>query len=320
MSKNKYYLLLVGLALTFSILACTIRGAETPTPFSYPTPDMTMTALFEPTQNVPATSIPATQITPPSTALPQATPLPTYTPTQIPPTATPYPTYTPYPTVTFLGPGVRPGVSLTATFLSGSLTIDGNLTDWIETQYPVENAAYGSGNISSATDLSGTVMVVWDANFLYVGARVKDENYVQNATGMYLFKGDSIEILLDINVSDDFYYQKLSGDDYQVGISPGNPTIGNNPEAYLWFPWGVEGPRSQVQIGTIQTGDGYQVEAAFPWSMFGLSPQVGDHFGFGFSISDNDNTGTTIQQSMVSNLSSRILTNPMTWGDLLLGN
>ena len=332
MSKNGFYYFVIGLALMGSVLACTIRGAETPTPFSYPTPDLTMTALFAPTQLAPATSvpiiIPTAEVTPLATAVVLATPLPTFTPTteptQIPPTATPYPTSLPaatlIPTVSYQGPGVRPGVSLTASRLGVAPTIDGDLTDWSEPQYPVQNAAYGDWEISSATDLSGTVMVAWDNNYLYIGARVTDENYVQNATGRYLFKGDSIEILLDINVSDDFYYQKLSGDDYQVGVSPGNPTVGNNPEAYLWFPWGVEGPRSQVQIGVLATVGGYQVEAAFPWSMFGVAPYAGEHFGFGFSISDNDNTGTTIQQSMVSNLSSRLLANPMTWGDLLLGN
>lgn len=328
MWKKKSHFLLIILALLGNILACTIRGAETPTPFSYPTPDLTMTALFAPTQEIPATSAEATA-TSQETSVPQATALPTSTPlptaTQAIPTATPYPTYTPYPTqtpipttVTYDGPGVRPGAGVIAAYLSSPPTIDGSLGDWSETQYPVENVAYGAGEHTSAADLSGTVMMGWDADNLYLGAEVFDDIYVQEATGENLFKGDSIEILLDLNVSDDYYYAQLSGDDYQLGISPGNPIAGSNTEAYLWYPWSVSGPRPQVQIGAAATAQGYIIEAAIPWSMYGLIPNVGDHYGFGFSLSDNDSAGTTVQQSMVSNLANRIFTNPMTWGDLML--
>lgn len=331
MNKNNFCFLLLALALLGSASACTLRGASTPTPFSYPTPDLTMTALFAPTQESPATSAPETaQTLPPATAAPQATPFPTATPTteptQIPSTATPYPTYTPYPTstpipttVSYEGPGVRPGAGVIAARFDAPPTIDGNLGEWNETLYPVENVAYGGGEHSSAADLSGTVMVGWDAVYLYLASEVLDDVYVQEASGKNLFKGDSIEVLLDVNVSGDYYWAALNTDDYQVGVSPGNPTVGNNPEAYLWYPWSVSGPRPQVLIGVAATGQGYLIEVAMPWSMFGVAPSAGDHYGFGFSFSDNDNVGTTIQQSMVSNLANRIFTNPMTWGDLVLG-
>ena len=62
----------------------------------------------------------------------------------------------------------------------------------------------------------------------------------------------------------------------------------------------------------------YRVEAAIPWNVFELSPVNGTHYGFCMSVSDNDNPGENAQQSMVSNVATRHLTDPTTWGDLQL--
>ena len=62
----------------------------------------------------------------------------------------------------------------------------------------------------------------------------------------------------------------------------------------------------------------YVIEAAVPWSVFGISPSVEKFYGFAFSISDNDVRDANVQQSMVSNLSLRILTDSTTWGNLVL--
>ena len=91
-----------------------------------------------------------------------------------------------------------------------------------------------------------------------------------------------------------------------------------NTAAYLWFPKSIAGGRSQVKVSASSSSDGYVVEAAVPWSVFGISPEEGDHYGFAFSISDNDNQDKNVQQSMVSNDAKRVLTDPTTWGDLHL--
>jgi len=66
-------------------------------------------------------------------------------------------------------------------------------------------------------------------------------------------------------------------------------------------------------------GDGiYRVEARIPWSVFNVTPSNGKHFGFALSVSDNDNSGWNEQQSMVSSAGNRHLTQPMTWGELML--
>ena len=154
-------------------------------------------------------------------------------------------------------------------------------------------------------------------NFI-LRSKVLDDTYVQNAHGAQLYKGDSVDILLDTNVASDYYLQALSGDDFQLGISPGSPQPGNKMEAYLWYPKNRAGSLPDVKIEAFLLDDGYRLEAAIPWSTFGIIPFAGQHFGFAFSLSDDDDPGTTIQQSMVSNIQNRQLTNPTTWGDLTL--
>jgi hypothetical protein len=60
------------------------------------------------------------------------------------------------------------------------------------------------------------------------------------------------------------------------------------------------------------------MEVAIPWGVLGLSPTANWRYGFAFGVSDNDNTTSNEQQSMVSNVQDRKLTNPQTWGNLVL--
>jgi hypothetical protein len=60
------------------------------------------------------------------------------------------------------------------------------------------------------------------------------------------------------------------------------------------------------------------VEVAAPWGVFGVTPGSAQHYGFAFSISDNDNLERNSQQSLVCNTPGRILTDPTSWGDLTL--
>ncbi|RME05745.1 MAG: hypothetical protein D6803_08255 [Anaerolineae bacterium] len=257
-------------------------------------------------------------VSPTPVTFPTVTPPPPLPPTATfpPPTPIPPPTWT--PVTSYAGPAMRSGVSIVAARRSPP-TIDGYLTDWSETIYPASYPVYGADAISNADDLSSKVMVAWDDHYLYIGARVDDDAYIQNATGKYLYRGDSVEVLLDTNVAGDFYYDVLSPDDYQLGVSPGNPTRGVNTEAYLWYPSSLAGPVTSVQIGVLSLPGGYHLELAIPWSLFNVTPFVGQHFGFAFSVSDNDTGSQNVQQSMVSSVPTRVLTRPTTWGDLTLG-
>jgi hypothetical protein len=80
----------------------------------------------------------------------------------------------------------------------------------------------------------------------------------------------------------------------------------------------LAGSLSGVSLKAVTTTEGYNLEAMIPWTVFGVTPDAGDRFGFALSISDNDLTGAPVQQSLVSSVSTRTLTNPTTWGTLIL--
>lgn len=320
MNKKFYFPLLAAGLLVLASLACNFPFVASPTPFAFPTPDLTMTALFNPTVTTNAVIFP-TQTIPPAWVSPTATPpgqMPTLVPTDtpLPPTSTA--TRTPTPTRSYAGPGMRPKFSMVGNYFEAPPRIDASLEDWNFDRYRIEQVVYGKNEHSGIDDLSGRAMVGWDEDNLYLGIRVVDDRYVQNSSGSNLFKGDSLDILLDTDVSSDFYLGELNQDDFQIGISPGSPVPKDDPEAYLWFPKEIEGGRDQVDIAARSRSDGYIVEAAIPWSVFDVSPSKGQHFGFAYSISDNDNRNQNIQQSMVSFVPIRTLNDPTTWGDLTL--
>ena len=318
--------LFVSIILVLILAGCNIPGLRTnPTPILFPTPNYTMTALFsvdvqDPTATplvVVVTQSESTQIpTQEPTALPTATMQPpTNTPIVV--TATPQSTATSLPTATNT-PVVRTGNWVTASYLNTAPNLDSVWDEWNTTKYPAKYVAYGSGEWKNSDDLEGSFRIGWDNNYLYVAVKVLDDQYVQNATGQDLYKGDSIEILLDTNLYGDLNSNSLSSDDYQIGISPGKNGIDGIKEGYLWFPSSKAGGISGIKIGSSK-GDGvYRVEMAIPWSTFGISPSSGQQYGFGLSISDNDNESSNVQQSMVSNLSNRSLVNPTIWTVLTL--
>ncbi|MGB9668752.1 MAG: sugar-binding protein [Anaerolineales bacterium] len=327
MSNKITMVLIVGLILLIS-LACNLTNIAAPTPILFPTVDFTLTAIFSTVYPLTTSTAPSlifisptptnTEIveTTTSTSEPSATLIaPSLAPVQ---TSTPKPTKTKEKPISYVGPNRRNVYPVKAIQLDTPPTIDGVFDDWGLDKYSADYVVYGSNNWDGASDSSGTFMIGWDKHALYIAAKVKDDQYVQNEMGKNIYKGDSLEILLDQYVASDFYLAALSSDDYQLGISPGNPTPGVDPEAYLWFPQSIEGERSEVKIASSSTADGYRVEVKIPWGVFNITPAVGSIYGFAFSISDNDNPAKDIQQTLVSNVKTRTLINPMTWGDLIL--
>jgi hypothetical protein len=197
-------------------------------------------------------------------------------------------------------------------------TIDGDWSEWPNAEIPSGYVVFGGGNWINANDLNSSFKVAYDANNLYIAAKVVDDVYAENATGYKIYLGDSLEILLDTNLTGDYYSRGLSSDDYQLGISAGKGSISGPKEAYLYYPANIRGPRTSVVIASQSLSDGYRVEAAIPWSIFGVTPSSGKHYGFAFSVSDNDNPSQNLQESMVSSASGRRFLNPTTWGDLVL--
>jgi hypothetical protein len=325
--KTRIRVLLVLVTLLAAQLACNLPAQSTDAT-QIPAPNQTLTSLFAitPDQEATPTLPPVVTATLVSGTNPTATQAPVLaeTATSAPPTTVPTatsvpPTVGPQPTATI--PDMRPRGGIVAKFMSTPPTIDGDWSEWKDnhTEYPATNIVFGRENWTGPDDLSASFYVGWDDNNLYIAVKVRDDQYVQNMTGENIFLGDSIEILLDTKLTDDYYYTQLSADDFQLGLSPGRGVGApdtDTKEAYLWFPSNIAGKQPGFPMASIQQQGVWRFEAAIPWSIFETKPTAGTSMGFVLSVSDNDDTTRNVQQTMTSNVPGRRLTDPTTWGNI----
>ena len=225
-----------------------------------------MTALFENTVVIPPTS---TAQPAPTLAVVTATlaPPPASTAT-LPPAPTSTATLPPTPTRTSLPINMRNGPSASAAFLSKAPVIDGPWSEWDTRAFNADHVVFGKSSHTGGEDLGASYRVGWDNTYLYLAVKVYDDSFVQNASGASMFKGNSVEILLDTNVIGDFYSDVLSGDDFQLGISAGKGALGQNMEAYLWYPSGKAGAVSRGKDGRRKITGIYRLEAAIQLDSF----------------------------------------------------
>jgi hypothetical protein len=214
----------------------------------------------------------------------------------------------------------RPAAPVTARYLSNPPKMDGDWSEWkgLTDEYPANHVVWGNDNWTGAEDLSASFHLGWDDNYLYLAIKVRDAHFVQTTTGANLFNGDSLELLLDTQLAEDYASARLSDDDFQLGLSPGRPKPGSGQESYLWAPNYLAGEQKSIEIESRWENGIYRAEVAIPWKVFEMKPEAGRHYGFGLSVSDNDNGDGSVQQSMISNLPDRNPGDPTTWGDLLL--
>ncbi|MGV8025550.1 MAG: sugar-binding protein [Anaerolineaceae bacterium] len=215
----------------------------------------------------------------------------------------------------------RSAQRVVAKYLSKKPVFDGDWGDWKQSTiaYPAYYVVYGLKAWENDSDCEASFILGWDESFLYVGVKVKDDTYVQNATGAEIFRGDGIELLIDTDLAGDFYSESLNEDDFQIGIAPGKGSINGAKEAYLWYPVSKKGSISdQIDITSTSTAGIYRVEARIPWSVLQITPQAGMRLGFEFSVSDNDNPAENVQQTMVANIATHAFLNPTTWGEIIL--
>jgi hypothetical protein len=204
--------------------------------------------------------------------------------------------------------------------LATAPTIDGSLDEWgsgptIVSAYRVHAAQGWDGS----ADLEATWRVGWDANNFYVGVTVVDDTHVQTQTGNVMYRGDSLEIQIDTNPAANA--TNVNPNTFQILLSPGN--FGDLPPSAFRFQ-GTSGGRildstgHSIQVDATQTGNGYVLEAAIPWGDLNVSAGEGMMLGIALNANDNDRPGEAVQEVMMSSSPNRTLTNPQSWGLMVL--
>jgi len=224
---------------------------------------------------------------------------------------------TPTPGASLLPPPGATDIVHAAAVLEPPPGVDGDLSEWTTLPYPVAEPTFGRENWRGLDDLSATWNVAWDEDYLYLAIKVMDEVFVQTANGEELYKGDSLELLMDIDPGS--RTNELSERDFQLGISARNLTDPNlRPEAYLWLPENEARSIGDVIVEARLVAGGYEMEVAVPWTLVRVVPFAGEGFAFTLSLNDDDSPGSAEQETLVSSTKDRKLTDPLTWGILVL--
>ena len=227
------------------------------------------------------------------------------------------------PTATLPGAATPTRGNVEAVRLETPPTIDAGLDDWPADAptYESSHLVFSNDNWDGTRDLTAVWRLGWDGQHLYVGVVVADDTHVQTQTGNQIFRGDSVDIQFDTERAGDFG-PRLSPDDYQITLSPGD--FGDLAPAAFRFR-GTENGRildapggHNVRIDARQTGDGYVLEAAIPWTDLDVAPRAGLVLGMALNANDNDTPETAVQEVMMSHIATRTLTDPTTWGTLVL--
>lgn len=212
---------------------------------------------------------------------------------------------------------------------AGLVQIDGAQSDWdslaqqsgvgwtaisaITHNQGCDNRFPGAENLA---DLAGRVQLAYDDQHLYAAFVVNDDGLVTySSADERLFLGDSLQLLLDLDLNGDFNDTQLSGDDIQIDLLP-NPDVSR---AVLWRLSSLTAtPLDEALIAVTPTDTGYFLETAIPWRMLNTNPQPGDRLGIVASINDNDTPETDAQECIISTSPQRDWRNPATWGTALL--
>jgi hypothetical protein len=171
--------------------------------------------------------------------------------------------------------------------------------------------------LSNSRGTIGNYMLLWDDNALYIAAQVSDTQL--NAIGEQdgsLWNDDSIELFFD-TLHDDG--PSRLQDDYKFFVNVNNIHRDERASDGNWnITYSSEVSLSGTLNNNADSDTGYTIEAAIPWSNWGVTPpSPGSMWGFDLVMNDRNASGTRIWTAWANQDGDNNLNNPDGWGDLL---
>ncbi len=185
--------------------------------------------------------------------------------------------------------------------------VDGDNRDWERVPSSIavtkKNVVWGNHNWKDEDDLSGSVSLCYDQNYLYLLVEVVDDKIVVDEGK--LFYTDHIEVSFVPRMKEGIEGVISKGNLYVFGFTPGSPEKTGDPvldvEACGNLVVPPNEPWEGVEVEASFTEDGYILEARFPWKVFKIKPsdvKLGATFGIDVHLSDSDNGPT--QETLTS--------------------
>ena len=213
------------------------------------------------------------------------------------------------------------------------IQVDGNLDDWqdVPNSIHLANAAHvtwfkeaKSKVWQGPQDLSATVRLAWRHDGIFVSADVTDDIVQQPYRGREVWKGDYVNLWLDLRPTLEPSRSLLGNGQYHIGMTPGNfnGTAGGEgviePRVFAFMPQNL--PLENGVVAARRTADGYVIEAFLPFADLEIEGIKRDTYAtFEIAVSDSDDTPATQQMIMTSGtdkwalLRTRFL--PLLFGD-----
>jgi hypothetical protein len=171
-----------------------------------------------------------------------------------------------------------PAGTVTVKKAAAAITVNGSLS---ETSWSAVSNSFNKTTVGSPNN-TATFGVLWDANNLYIGAKVIDANL--NSDSSDPWEDDAIEIYIDANNN------KLTSYD-----GKDNQIIKNYNKSTVFTKFAITG----LQHGWAAISGGYSIEIGIPWSQLGITaPAAGTTLGFDIGYDDDDNAGARDGQAV----------------------
>ncbi|MGB8434535.1 MAG: DUF2341 domain-containing protein [Burkholderiales bacterium] len=172
-------------------------------------------------------------------------------------------------------------------FAGGTVTIDGNGAEagWASAAANAITTQVLGSTISGPADLSGAWKALWDSTNIYVLVAVSDnQRWNDSGGGVNFWADDSVEIYIDAT-NNSKALSTYDGNDAQFWFLV-DGTIGIGPGSSL--------STAGITRAVVDSGAGYVVETAIPWTTLGYAsaPSAGQLIGIDVMIQDDDDGGT----------------------------
>ena len=186
--------------------------------------------------------------------------------------------------------------SLTAPRVTAAPTIDGDLSD----MQSFAHAEIGPKDVwwrvaaKDAADLSAFFHVAYDSKFLYVGARVRDDNVVCNIAPDDVkaqLRSDAIGITVDPSGASRDTSTTLQAAAFPCTTAGFGARGFRDADARQGL---MEETAPGMRVASKRTAEGYDFETAIPWSAMVKQPLPGDEIGLNIVLYDGDDKDARI--------------------------
>ncbi len=170
------------------------------------------------------------------------------------------------------------------------LVIDGKLDEW--QAYPAitlgehtPGQQHFTDKYDGNKDCSAKLQFAWDAQYLYIAAKIQDNHHNSPARDGSVWNGDCIQFALRRNGPASLNSSPDGINEFALAADVQGPFVHN-------WAGGQQSAEKELKVASILTDDGITYEAAIPWRYIGLPNATASmQYGLSFVVADNDGKG-----------------------------